>query len=216
MFVNLLLFTLPVIAQRDLTPEEQAFYTRAMSQINTRHTGWVRTTATEANTEQLTPEEITRRAGIYGQSLNLENAGIDALISMVMILIAGDSREDLKLLMKQMEALRKQKQKLGDAMVALEDQRNQFTRRQVDSFSLLLVKQPAARRQESNRPVTRQETEDLKLRIKKELDSISETGEMQSLKLQMITDRMNKMMNALSNLMKKISGRQDSIIANLK
>lgn len=52
--------------------------------------------------------------------------------------------------------------------------------------------------------------------MKGDLDSMSEMGEMQSLRLQMTMDRMSKMMSTLSNLLKKISDTQSSIVQNMK
>jgi hypothetical protein len=53
-------------------------------------------------------------------------------------------------------------------------------------------------------------------KIKDVLDSKSELGETESLRLQMAMDRMSKFMTALSNLMKKTSDTSSSIIQNLK
>jgi len=53
-------------------------------------------------------------------------------------------------------------------------------------------------------------------RAKGDLDSMSEMGEMESLRLQMAMDRMSKMMSTLSNLLKKISDTSNSIVQNLK
>ena len=47
-------------------------------------------------------------------------------------------------------------------------------------------------------------------------NSLSEIGEMESLKLQMAMDRLSKMMSTLSNLMKKIADTAEGIIQNLK
>lgn len=52
--------------------------------------------------------------------------------------------------------------------------------------------------------------------IKNKLDSMSEMGEMESLRLQMAMDRYSKLMSTLSNLLKKISDTDQSIIDNLK
>ncbi|MEO7240143.1 MAG: hypothetical protein ABIW16_01970 [Sphingomicrobium sp.] len=51
---------------------------------------------------------------------------------------------------------------------------------------------------------------------KNDLDSMSEMGEMESLRLQVAMDRMSKMMSALSNLLKKISDTQNPIVQNIK
>ena len=51
---------------------------------------------------------------------------------------------------------------------------------------------------------------------KPDVDSMSEMGEMESLRLQMAMDRLSKMMSTLSNLLKKVSDTANSITQNLK
>ncbi len=57
---------------------------------------------------------------------------------------------------------------------------------------------------------------DLESAAKKDLDSMSELGETESLRLQMAMDRLSKMMTALSNILKKIDSTSESIVQNLK
>lgn len=52
--------------------------------------------------------------------------------------------------------------------------------------------------------------------LKNDLDSMSEMGEMESLRLQMAMDRLSKMMTTLSNILKKISDTADQITQNIK
>ena len=52
--------------------------------------------------------------------------------------------------------------------------------------------------------------------VKNKLDSMSEMGEMESLRLQMAMDRLSKMMSTLSNLLKKISDTASAITQNIK
>jgi len=47
-------------------------------------------------------------------------------------------------------------------------------------------------------------------------DDLSDIGEMESLRLQMMMDRLSKMMSTLSNLLKKMQDTQDAITQNLK
>jgi hypothetical protein len=51
---------------------------------------------------------------------------------------------------------------------------------------------------------------------KPSLDSMSEMGETESLRLQMAMDRLSKAMTTLSNLLKKVSDTASSIVQNLK
>jgi hypothetical protein len=52
--------------------------------------------------------------------------------------------------------------------------------------------------------------------IKSDLASMSELGEIDSLRLQMAMDRMSKLMSTLSNLLKKASETAEEITQNLK
>jgi seryl-tRNA synthetase len=52
--------------------------------------------------------------------------------------------------------------------------------------------------------------------VKAELDSLSELGETESLRLQMAMDRMSKFMSTLSNILKKSSETSGEITQNLK
>jgi len=53
-------------------------------------------------------------------------------------------------------------------------------------------------------------------KIKGDLDSMSEMGEMESLRLQMQMDRMSKLMSTLSNILKKLADTAQAITQNLK
>jgi hypothetical protein len=53
-------------------------------------------------------------------------------------------------------------------------------------------------------------------KAKSDLDSMSEMGEMESLRLQMAMDRRSKLMSTLSNALEKVSDTADGITANLK
>jgi hypothetical protein len=52
--------------------------------------------------------------------------------------------------------------------------------------------------------------------VKNKLDSMSEMGEMESLRMQMAMDRLSKLMSTLSNLLKKSSSTGQSITQNIK
>ena len=52
--------------------------------------------------------------------------------------------------------------------------------------------------------------------LKGKLDGMNEMSEMTSLRLQMTMDRRSKFISTLSNIMKKISTTQDTLVQNLK
>ena len=53
-------------------------------------------------------------------------------------------------------------------------------------------------------------------KIKNDLDSMSEMGEMESLRLQMMMDRLSKIMSTVSNLLKKLNDTAAAITQNMK
>ncbi len=64
--------------------------------------------------------------------------------------------------------------------------------------------------------LSRDDIRDPKETVKSKLDSLSEMGEMESLRLQMAMDRLSKLMSTLSNLLKKASETASGIIQNIK
>lgn len=75
-----------------------------------------------------------------------------------------------------------------------------------------------------NDGISKEESEQLSLLVlmealrsaRAERDSLSEQGEIQQLKMQMVMDRISKMESMLSNVMKKFSDTSSSIIQNMK
>jgi hypothetical protein len=67
----------------------------------------------------------------------------------------------------------------------------------------------------SNR-VTKKDLDCASETVKSKLDSLSELGEMESLRLQMAMDRLSKLMSTLSNLLKKQSETAQTITQNIK
>ena len=64
--------------------------------------------------------------------------------------------------------------------------------------------------------ITKKEIDNLVDKMKSDLDSMSEMGEMESLRLQMAMARLSKMMSTLSNILKKISDTSQQITQNIK
>ncbi len=64
--------------------------------------------------------------------------------------------------------------------------------------------------------ITKKEIDAIVDKMKNDLDSMSEMGEAESLRLQLAMDGLSKMMSTLSNILKKISDTQQSITQNIK
>ena len=118
-----------------------------------------------------------------------ESDDIATLVVLVMMEAANDAREDLKSMMARVKAINDAKAcKTKQCLTALKPTAD------YDQATLDVVVDQAQRK----------------------LDSLSEMGETESLRLQMAMDRMSKMMSTLSNVMKKASDTQQSITSNLK
>jgi phenylalanyl-tRNA synthetase alpha subunit len=69
---------------------------------------------------------------------------------------------------------------------------------------------------EPQRPVPLRDLETLLEELKSRLDAMNEMSEEASLRLQMTMDRRSKFVSTLSNIMKKISDTQNTLVQNLK
>jgi hypothetical protein len=133
--------------------------------------------------------------GVVKPKVNMADADIGAIAFIVMMEASKAAQDDLKAIMAKVKAINSQKKKLREV---LKD-------RQVGNMDYDATFQLMASALESQID-----------QIKSDIDSMSEMGEMESLRLQMAMDRMSKMMSTLSNLLKKISDTASSITQNLK
>ncbi len=214
-----LLCSFSAAAQRELSAEEEAFFSRAMSQINAKHVRWIKSIAQEANQKNLSAEEVQVKTSSYGMLGSMGSQDIEALAFLVLMQASKSAQEDLKAIMAKVKSLNNQKSKVREAIAALNNKNSTITRAKLDSCKLLIQSTTNVQKTKtvsSSRAVTQSEINETITRLSDQRDSLSEMGEEQQLKLQMLLDRRSKLMSTLSNLMKKISQTQDSIIANLK
>lgn len=233
----LLLFPLIGTAQEEYSasPEAEAFFNSAMSQINARHVAWIKTTAREMNAKSLPADSAMAKTRTYGVLGSMNGQDIEALAFLVLMQASKSAQEDLKAIMAQVKAINNQKEKLRSASALLKSNQN-ITRFKLDSLKSVSNQTQVIQKQNNlrkiqpvrtvafdstkpvraNTPVTKAEINSTTDKMKNDLDSMSEMGEMESLRLQMAMDRMSKMMSTLSNLLKKISDTAQGIIQNLK
>jgi hypothetical protein len=226
-FAILLGLSLVTAAQKEPTPEAEAFYTKAMSQINAKHVRWINSTAKETNANYLTPEDVMTKARSYGVLGKMGDGDIEALAFLVLMQASKSAQEDLKAIMAKVKSINNQKAKQREMLSKMQQQQS-MTNVQLDSFKLLQNRTIAL--QKGNNPdtlklvrsttrlktITKTDIKAMTDKLKNDLDSMSEMGEMESLRLQMAMDRRSKMMSTLSNILKKISQTADQIVQNLK
>jgi hypothetical protein len=208
-----------VSAQTQFPDSAQAIFNRAMNEINPRYSTWIRTTAVQVNEKKMTETEVkqitTTRWAVLG---NISDHDIEALCFLVLMQASKSAQEDLKAIMAKVKAINEQKKKMREALAKMNEKNATISRIQLDSFKLLLIRQPSATTAKSTRakPVTKAELDNVLDTMKSGLDSLSEQGEEQQLRMQMIMDRMTKADNAASSMLKKFSEVVNSIIANMK
>jgi len=220
-----------VQSQQPVPADADAFYKKAMSSINARHIKWIKQTAT-SNRLSMDETGIRKLVSSYASQNNFNNMDIEALVALVMMQATKDNQQDLKDAMEQIKKTNEEKQKLREAQQAIEKNKDAMSRQTLDSFKLLTnprvnptQKTQTARLQSPavtkvNTPVTTKasaaEITKVQDDMKAKLDSLNELSEQRNLKMQMYMDRRSKAMETLSNIMKKISETQDSIIQNMK
>lgn len=214
-------------AQPTPTAEAEALFTKLMSGINSKHVQWIKNTARETNEKKLSPEDVKAKTQSYAVPGSMNGQDIEALAFLVMMQAAKSAQEDLKAIMAKVKAVNEQKAKQRELLSKMQQQRT-MTAIQLDSFKLLQNRTLAlqqgrnadsikfVRSSGRNQQVSKADIDAIKDKLKSDLDSMSEMGEMESLRLQMAMDRMSKMMSTISNLLKKISNTTDDIVQNLK
>lgn len=165
---------------------------------------------------------------------------IDALVFSVMAEAASDAEADLRLMMKEMQSISAAKRRMRELLCKVRADIAANTTSEPDgglSFASgglgseesyhqapLPVPDPGcaggARTVVSDLyPGLITEVEQLRLvreALEARLDGMSEMSEMTSLRLQMMMDRRSKFISTLSNIMKRISATQDTLVQNLK
>lgn len=142
---------------------------------------------------QLKPSRATMSGDING-------ADIEALAFIVLMQAVKSAQDDLKAVMAQVKAIHQAKARLRDVVSPQHTGGTLDVEATFQLMATLYTKQLEAEMEQ----------------IQRDLDSLSEMGEMESLRLQMMMDRMSKMMSTLSNLLKKISDTSSQIVQNMK
>ncbi len=141
------------------------------------------------------------RTRLDGQEFS--NGDIEAISFIVMMEASRQAQDDLHDIMEQTKAANARKAQQREAMAA-----------QKDAQRALSDQARAEAAAASQRP--RVACVDPPCLSTPPMDSMSEMGEMESLRLQMAMDRRSKLLETLSNIMKKSSDTASTITSNLK
>lgn len=178
----------PVVVIPDTATAQYARYSQRLTANGQLH---VTQLASELANGSLNPSQIEGMVQ-PGCSSDLGGcnggADIEALAFIVMMQAAKSAQDDLKSIMQGVKEVNEGKAKLR----AMETRPNAMS------------------------AITAQQLNADAVAINGKLDSMSELSEEEQLRLQMAMDRRSKMMDALSNILKKLSDTSNAIIQNLK
>ena len=161
-------------------------------------------------------------------NLGQQGGDIELLIALIMQQCAQDADDDLRAILAELQAGLAAKKALRDLIRRVNrDRRANEARREFNErldYSQVLGSERANHRmllpvpdQEAGGKLTRVEQFDcIVAELQSKLDSLSEMSEMTTLRLQMMMDRRSKFLEALTNIMKKISAIQAAVAQNLK
>lgn len=168
------------------------------------------------------------------------NDDIEALAFLVLMQATKSAREDLKMIMAEVKAITATKKKLRDLISKVnKDVAHNAGRRNGKrplDFRSGMGSEKAYHRAQmpfadppskaglklvatdlfDDQIVDISQLTAIKEDLNDQLDSLSEMSELQMLRLQMVMDRQAKYMSTLSNLLKKVSSTQDSLVQNIK
>lgn len=145
---------------------------------------------------------------------DMSEADIEQLVFIVMAEAARSARADLRDIMDGVRSINQQKRALREAANRLDELAADCIVGPEDCYVsdrdadvLAFVAQGR---------VDKRALDAAKEAVKDKLDSLGEMGEMESMRLQMAMDRRSKMMETLSNLLKKMNETASGIIGNMK
>ena len=208
-------------------------YSAFHSKLQPTAAAWIAQQA-HGQAQKNAPDLPTLEAAIhqrFAYSRNLNDLDIEALAFLVLMDAAKSAQEDLKTMMEEMNAINHAKAQMRSLMDKI-NQESVSYRGQASAPCLTpLCRSLSLQASQLNtataglrRPVrlqvpsnpTYKQLQSVRDDLKNQLDSMSEMGEEESLRLQMAMDRMSKLMQTLSNIEKKISDTSQGIVQNLK
>ena len=183
---------------------------------------------------------------VRSQFGNLPTQDIDVLIQLVMFELWESEDEALKEMLDEMHRMNQAKKKQREYINNLKEQKTSLQSKMRQESKVLLKQPPTASVQKKPRPVRKSpkmaSTRHLRIKYPKtpnivykntknmnlaeldkyveemehKMDTLSGLSEELSLKLQILMERRAKIIQTLSNILKKISQTSDTLIANIK
>lgn len=203
-------------------PGAEQHEAQLMQRMGPQARAWI---AQEAHRDAAQPElseqmAVARVRANFAVLGNLGDGDVMAIAFVVMMEAAKSAQDDLKSIMagvksiNEAKARARQNQKKVRSDVAASQHGIQSS-----GDSVAIVRKPStatSRAVISARPLPKAQLDSQIDKAKNDPDSLSEMSDEQTLRMQMAMDRISKAMSAVSNMMKKTSDTQSTIIKNMK
>jgi Tfp pilus assembly protein PilP len=201
-------FAAPVARGDDFPAEAKAREARLLAKASPAVRAWVRQEGRRVAKagpvdQQTVTVAVRQRFGTLG---SLGDGDIMAIAFLVMMEASRSAEEDLKAIMDRVKRVNAEKQQQRAALEQAHGLRTSeyAATNTVAAPQRMPATPPAAGRTEKVREAAARP------------DSVGDLGQIEQLRLQQVMDRRSKMAETLSNIMKKMSDTQSSIIGNLK
>lgn len=194
-----------------------ALEARLLTRVGPQTRGWIKQEAARQNAAGNASELAVKNA-ITGNPMfsGLPDGDVNALAFLVMMEASKSAREDLKSIMSDVKQINDAKASLRKK--ALDSKATSESQSQTTVKATSALRQPtrATLAPVQPTPIPKAEFAKKLQAARNDMDSLSEMGEMESVRLQMRMDRMAKSAAVISELMKKQSETSQTIIQNLK
>lgn len=192
--------------QTEIPPQADTLYNHLMSAARPAVKNWVSGTATKYKGKDITREQaIAEVKQSYNTLGNLNDADIEAIAFLVLMQAAKSAQEDLKSVMGEVKSINNNK-------AAQRQQAGMLKKSSANINSTVKPEYRVADSLKTSKTNLALKTADLK----DKKDNMNDVSSEQQLKMQMTMERRSKMTEAISNLMKKVSETEQSVIQNLK
>jgi len=203
-------------SQPDFPAGAEALAAQLKTRIGPQTLAWIeREAASELTTGTVSEAAAGRAARANGEFHKLGNGDVMALAFLVMMQAAKSSREDLTEIMADVAQINKAKAALREKQRAVQTAQSAAATPSVTPPRTQRSRNPT-RGVILPRPIPKAEFDRRLSGAKDDSALLDELGERELLRLQMLMDRMMRLMSALSNVQKSLPGTSASVMQNLK
>jgi len=216
----------------EISSEATALYAKLIGKVQPNVRPLINEQALKLRQGSTDPNAVSSNLDAMFSAAGISNMDVSEAAFIVMMQATKDMDKDIKAIMEEVKAFTSAKQKLRDLATRVnQDVAKNARKRDTEVCTppacggyqaVMMEVSPVLKGVRTQNPLvlrepgTIQQLRSLADYLKESLESYGSLGEELSLRLQIIMDRRTKIIQKLSDIMKKISSTQETIIQNLK